>query len=171
MPSKSLHYQVIDPTIAALHASRKPVRYLRAARGTGKTTAMLSDLAGQAFAMPPSSDGIRYSRFLITRTSYRDLEQSAVKSYKERFEGTAGFRNISNKEPWYGGISMKLKDGTRVESEWVFQAVAPDDYAKLGSQQFTGGYINELSDYSDSQIVNAVMSSCGRYPSKDSFSK
>jgi hypothetical protein len=106
---------------------------------------------------------------LITRTSFRDLELSAVSTYKERFEGVPGFGNIAGREPWSAKINMALPDGTRVESEWVFLAIAPDDLAKLGSMQFTSAYVNELSDYPSEDIISATMGSCGRYPPRDSF--
>jgi hypothetical protein len=130
----------------------------------------MMDLYVAATTMPPQADGVRRSAFLITRTSFRDLELSAVKSYIERFGGTPGMLPITNREPWQAGMDMDLPDGTRVESTWTFLAVPPEDTTtKLASQQYTGAYINEIIDFSDSTIINSVMASCGRYPSRDGF--
>lgn len=170
MNQKNLNYRAADREIAAFHRCKKPISGIRAARGTTKSTAAQMQIFADSLAMPPCADGVRRSSWLITRTSFRDLELSAVATYRERFEGVPGMLNISGREPWMAGIDMLLPDGTRVLSTWIFLAVAPDDYAKLGSMQFTGAYINELSDYTDPGIVAAVMGSCGRYPSRDSFS-
>ncbi len=167
---RSLTYVAVDAVIKAFHEDQSPVAVIRAARATTKSTACQIQLFTEAMLMPPQEDGVRRSAFLITRTSYRDLEQSAVATYKERFEGVVGMRPLSGREPWSGGISMKLPDGTQVESTWLFMAVPPDDLGKLGSMQFTSAYINELMDYQEPGIVSAVQGSCGRYPSKDGFS-
>lgn len=171
MSQKSLNYKAACKDIAAFHACKKPVSGIRAARGTTKSTAAQMQIFADALAMPPQADNVRRSSYLITRTSFRDLELSAVATYKERFEGVPGMLPIAGREPWTAGIRMNMPDGTRVESDWIFLAVAPDDYSKLGSMQFTGSYINELSDYGDAGIVAAVMGSCGRYPSKDGFAR
>jgi hypothetical protein len=106
---------------------------------------------------------------LVTRTSYRDLEQSACKSYTERLVGTPGVSPLSGYQPWNGQIRLDLPDGTKVESDWLFMAVADDDTAKLGSMQFSRAYLNELIDWKSPNIINAILASSGRYPSKDGF--
>lgn len=169
LPQKNLTYKPADAVLARFHASQKPVKIIRACRGSGKSTTALIDVYAEATRIPPQADGVRRSAWLITRTSYRDLEQSACKSYTERLVGTPGVLPLSGREPWNGGIRLDLPDGTTVESDWLFMAVADDDLGKLGSMQFTGAYCNELMDWSGPSIVNAVLASCGRYPSKDGF--
>lgn len=167
-----LDYRPPDKIVQSFHHSRKPVAGIRAARGTGKTTSCLMELAVQADQMPPQKDGVRRSRFLITRTVYGDLFDTAVKSYKERCEPLSNmFLPITHREPWYGGMKYKKPDGTSVESEWVFKAFAQDDLGKLASDQYTGAYINEIIDWSTPDVISNVMGSCSRYPTKDNFSK
>lgn len=170
MTSKNLVYKAACKDIEAFHKCKKPISGIRAARGTSKSTAAQVQLFVDAQAQPPCADGVRRSRMLITRVSFRDLQLSAVSTYKERFEGVPGFGDITGKEPWYAEINMSMPDGTRVESQWVFLAVPPDDLEKLGSMQFTSAYINELPDYPSVDIIASVMGSCGRYPPRDSFS-
>lgn len=167
---RSLVYVAVDQVIKRFHESQAPVAIIRGARGTTKSTACQIQMFTEAMLMPPQADGVRRSAFLITRTSYRDLEQSAVATYKERFGGVTGMRPLGGREPWTGGIDMTLPDGTRVESHWLFMAVPPDDLGKLGSMQFTSAYINELMDFPAAAIVTAIQGSCGRFPSKDGFS-
>jgi hypothetical protein len=166
-----LTYNVADEVLRDFHKCTKVVRGIRAARGTSKSTACQIELYIRAIQMPPQKDGVRRSRFLITRSVYGDLYDTAVKTYIERFNNVYGFLPIKGNAPWYGGISMKLADGTSVESEWVFKAFAEEDLNKLGSDQYTGGYINEIIDYQAPSIVTSVLGSCARYPSLDNFPK
>lgn len=167
--SGELRYNVADSVLRDFHACKNVVRGIRAARGTSKSTACQIELYKRSIQMPPQKDGVRRSRFLITRGVYGDLYDTAVKTYIERFNNVYGFLPIKGNAPWYGGISMPLKDGTRVESEWVFKAFAEEDLNKLGSDQYTGGYINEIIDYQTPSIVTSVLGSCARYPSLDNF--
>ena len=114
--SRSLVYTAVDQVIKKFHESQAPVAVIRGARGTTKSTACQIQMFTEALLMPPQADGVRRSAFLITRTSYRDLEQSAVATYKERFEGVTGMKPLGGREPWTGGIDLALPDGTRVES-------------------------------------------------------
>ena len=168
---KGLTYSPPDLVLASMHSSDKLVRVVRACRGSGKSTSMFFELFGMAVAMPPQADGVRRSEFLISRTTYRALQESTVKSYIERFAGVQGMRALSGFQPWQGGISLALPDGTQVESAWNFMAVGPDDLDKLGSYQCTAAWVNELADYPSGEIINAVLASTGRYPSKDGFAQ
>jgi hypothetical protein len=57
-----------------------------------------------------------------------------------------------------------MSDGTKMNAEFIFLAVAkPDDYENLKSLELTGGFINECGAM-DGDIVGAVMSRLGRYP-------
>jgi hypothetical protein len=167
--SGQLKYNVADDVLRDFHACTSVVRGIRAARGTSKSTACQIELYKRAIEMPPQRDGVRRSRFLITRGVYGDLYDTAVKTYIERFNNVYGFLPIKGNAPWYGGISMPLRDGTKVESEWVFKAFAEEDLNKLGSDQYTGGYVNEIIDYQSPSIVTSVLGSCARYPSLDNF--
>ena len=169
--SKQLVYNVADSVLESFHASKSIVRGIRSARGTGKSLACQMELYLRALSMPPQKDGVRRSRFLITRTVYQDLYETAVKTYISRFSNVYGMLPIAGGGPWTGGIKMKLSDGTTVESEWLFKAFDDDSLSKLTSAELTAGYVNEFMDYQSVEIINAVLASCARFPSFDNFPK
>jgi hypothetical protein len=58
----------------------------------------------------------------------------------------------------------RLEDGTEMNAEFVFMAVAkPQDYENLKSLELTGGFINEAGAL-DYEVVTTVLSRLGRYP-------
>jgi len=168
---KNFEYVPPCPDIAAFHACEDPVLGIRGPRGGGKSVACQSQIIADALTMPPCEDGVRRSHFLITRASYRDLELSALATWKQRTEGMAGIVPVQGREPWVSGIKMKLPDGTSVDCKVTFQAVPEIDLDKLASQEFTSAILNEASDYTTPDVLSTIRGSLNRYPSKTLFSK
>ena len=113
--SSQLIYNVIDEVIESFHADDHLVRGIRAARGTGKSMSCLIELYLKALSMPPQKDGVRRSRFLITRTIYQDLKDTALSSWVEKMANVYGVLPVSGGGPWTSGIKMPLKEFLKTE--------------------------------------------------------
>jgi hypothetical protein len=156
------------------HASDAFVRIVMGPRGSGKSHSCQAELFRQALEMPACEDGVRRSRYVVIRNSYRALETSALATHRVMFAGLEGFSDVEiavGREPWRSFLRMPLPDGTRLDSEWLWLALDSLTYDKLRSTEYTGAYINEIAhDFADTTIVTKVIESAGRYPPKHMFS-
>jgi hypothetical protein len=166
----NLTYNVLDDELARFHKDQTSlVRIIAGCVGSGKSTATQVELFMQSLAMPPQKDKVRRSRHLITRTTYRDLERSALATSRSFF-GRSAYVTFSGAEPWVMTIKIPiLADGTSVHAEFIYMAVDELSFDKLKSVELTSALINEISDYQTSQIINTLLTRIGRYPSKEDF--
>jgi hypothetical protein len=142
-------------------------RGIMGARGTGKSgTCIMEGLRG-ASTQNVSRTGLRRSRFLVLRDTYRQLETTTIPSFKKwlgavsRIHGNYPIRAITR-------IPSLQHDGTAVEMETVFLAMDGENIIQnLQSLETSFAWINEARAIENPSIVNMVLASCGRYPSKD----
>jgi hypothetical protein len=162
----SLNYKAADPVIAAFHASKKKIRYLRGSRGSTKTTATIMELWHLACTIRPCLDGVRRSRMLIVRDTYPNLDRTTLKSVKM---WVGQFGHGGNTLPPTMYFNLTLPDQTRVESEWRFIAISDEaQFDDFRSLELTGAWINEAVSLPPS-IIGEIMGSLGRYPGKNMF--
>jgi hypothetical protein len=174
-PAKALlDYKCCDPILADFHASLADVRLISGCRGSGKSQASQVELFRLGMDMPPQADGVRRSRYVIVRSSYRALEMSALATHKQLFASMKGWNGseiAAGREPWRSTFRIPLPDGTRIESEWLWLAVDDLSFDKLRSVEYTAWYANELcGDHNDLTIITKLQESAGRYPPKSGFS-
>ena len=151
-PSKTVREFMLDDSL---------VRAIMGPYGSGKSVGCVMELARRAAAAPKCADGIRRSRFLIVRNTFRMLNDTTIKTVFEWLPPERAGRWVASKN------TFLLKFGD-VESEWMFRALEnPDDIRNLLSMELTGAWINEYREIDPSVFVNLV-GRLGRYrPDKD----
>lgn len=124
---------------------------------SGKTTGMIFELVRRAIQTPPGEDGIRRSRWLITRLTMPQLKDTVLKSWLTWFpDGKLGKWRSQDSTYW-----LKFND---VEAEILFRPLESEaDVARVLSLELTGAWIAESRDLPVSMISD-IRGRCGRFP-------
>lgn len=130
----------------------------------------------QACEQEPDFDGVRRSRWIVTRDTYKELRETTIRTWLEWFpENEWGV--FIRAEPGYHQLrkykngSWHLRDhpsgdGTKVDCEVIFLAIPDADVAEavLASYEITGFFRNE-AQFCEKAIIDELLSRCSRYPS------
>ena len=133
--------------------------------GSGKSSSCCVEVVRRAVQQKPSQDGIRRSRWLITRNTYPELKSTTIKTWQTWFP-----ENVAPMK-WDAPISSTMSipdigDGTGVELEVYFMALdRPTETGKLRSLELTGAWMNESSEQ-PKEIFDMLTQRVGRFPSK-----
>lgn len=133
--------------------------------GSGKSTGLnWQVIFAAARMMPPCKDGVRRSKWAFIRGTYDELKQTTYDLWMSWF---GHFGNVkATLKPLEYTTQFYDKDGL-IELKIVFLALDKVlQYKKLRSSNFTGAYINEVSE-SPEGIIYQVLARTGRYPSTD----
>ena len=147
-----------SPILSKFHKSNALVRGVMGPRGSGKSTGMSAELYRRA-SEQEKFRGKRQSRWAIIRNTYRELQDTTLKTWLKWFpENTFGDFN-------YGNMVHKISIGD-LESEFLFRALdRPDDIKKVLSLELTGAWINEAREVPLS-VIQGLLDAIGRYPAK-----
>lgn len=152
-----------SPTMRKFHRSNAFVRAVMGPIGSGKSVGCIADLLVKAHAQEPNSEGVRSTRWVIIRNTYRELQDTTIKTFHDWVPESAGYWSKMNLT---FTLEQRQPDGTRVHAEFMFRALdRPNDVKKLLSLEITGGFINEAREV-PKQVVDMLQGRCGRYPSK-----
>ena len=150
-------YLPAGPTIEAFHNDFRFVKLIIGSFGSAKSTACCFDLFFNAQLQKKQQDGKRRSRYAVVRESYRELEDSTLRTFKQWFGRFGDFKVSSN--------TFFLKYGP-VEAEFLFRALdRPDDVEKLFSTEYTKAWVNEARSIPRA-ILDGLTGRVGRYPSE-----
>ena len=148
-----------SPTGAAVIESQKKYTFIIGPVGGAKTTACLFKILYQAKRQRANpADGVRYSRFAVIRSTNRQLFDTTLKSFFDWFPpGIAGDWQATQKT-----FIFKFDD---VHCEVMFRPLdTAADVSNVLSLELTGAMFDEFVEI-PREIVDAVESRCGRYPS------
>jgi len=137
--------------------------------GCGKTSCSLNKFARRATLQEPHpADGVRRTRWLTIRDTYRNLEKSTISSWKHWWPtNKRTWRGGGNGEPAFATQSWTLPDGTTVEMEVVFAAVGENNIEEFaGGFEITGFHIGEAADLPE-EVYMKLLERAGRYPAVD----
>lgn len=127
---------------------------------SGKSVAAAGCIYAAMCMVPRWHKGLRKSRWLVTRNTYPDLEQSTIPTWLHWFpESTYGKFSWSEPYTHY----MKFKD---VEAEVVFRSFEddrPDTLKSLRSTEWTGAWVNE-GQFMPRRLIMEMSDRTGRYP-------
>jgi hypothetical protein len=157
------------PTVARFLSSNAFARVVKGPVGSGKSTGCVMEIPRRAIEQAPF-DGVRRSRFLIMRNTYRELEDTTRKTFEQWVPAIGGewqesFGDWQEKDFQFE-MRFALPDGTTVESDVLFRSLdRAQDIRKLLSLELTGAYVNELREI-PKQAIDVLESRLGRYPSK-----
>jgi hypothetical protein len=120
--------------------------------GSAKTTACIFKLFQNAATQTPSKDGIRRTRFVISRTTYAQLKTTVL------LDVQYWLRPVIR---WRPSDSLILIDQPPIYSEWFFIPLeSPDDQRRLLSMQLSGAWFNEAREVP----MELIWSAAGRIP-------
>lgn len=125
---------------------------------SGKSAGCSVEIVRRAMEQPPSEDGIRRSKWAVIRNSYRQLEDTSVRTFCDWFP-TQHFGDFKQSDMKY---TIKALPG--VELEILFRALdRPDQVDNLLSLELTGAWVNEAREVPWT-IIQALIGRVGRYP-------
>ena len=147
------------PTGARFHKSDAFIRIIMGPIGSGKSVAGCWEIFRKACAQEPYK-GIRRSRWVIVRNTYRELIDTTINTYNDWFSDIGYWRKMDMKHV----VEMPLEDGTEVRYEVLFRALdKPEDIKKLLSLELTGGFLNEAREIPKA-VLDMLIGRVGRYP-------
>lgn len=148
-----------NPVLGAFADDRTFMRGLMGPFGSGKSSACIMNLIEISMEQKPGPDGIRRSRWAVIRNTYRQLEDTAIRTVHDwlppRWFGK-----------WRVGDHSYLITGIEgCEIELLFRALdRPDHVNNLLSLELTGAWVNEAREI-PWPIIEALQGRVGRYPS------
>ena len=150
-------YLCSGPTIEDFHECSKFVKGIMGPFGSGSSVACCHDLYYNMTLQHKQADGKKRSRYAVVRGTYRELEDSTIRTWLEWFQRFGDIKISTNSVQFlYGDI----------ESEIMFRALdKPDDVKKLLSTEYTKAWINEAREVPEA-ILEGLTGRVGRYPAK-----
>lgn len=143
------------PTVAAFMKSQAFGRLIAGPVGSGKTTGCLFEIFRRACEQSPAPDGLRYTRFAITRQTLKQLKDTVLKDITSWLDGIANYKVSDN--------TIYIHAGD-VRSEWILIPLEDlVDQRRLLSMQLTGAWMSECIEQ-DIALVAPLSGRCGRYP-------
>jgi len=124
---------------------------------SGKSFASIMEILLKAHEHKPGPSGIRKSRWVVVRNSYRELQDTTIKTFNDWVPNELG-------EWTYTTLTFLLKFND-IECEILFRALdRPRDVKKLLSLELTGAFLNECKEI-PKPIFDVIQGRVGRYPS------
>lgn len=162
MKAKRIVYTA-TPTLSRFHRSAAKVRGVRGPVGSGKSTGMSAEITIRANQQAPSPiDNISRTRFAVVRNTYRELEDTTLKTWMDWFEPAGEFNY--NDMAFYFRERKSENGRPGFQCEVLFRALdRPKDVKKLLSMELTGIWFNEAREIPKS-IIDAADDRIGRYP-------
>ena len=115
----------------------------------------------------PDFDDVRRTRWIVSRTTYKELRETTIKTWLDWFPENEWGQFI-RAEPGYHHLKRDHPsgDGTRIDCEVIFLALPDADVAEsvLASYEITGFFYNECQ-FVDKAVIDELLSRCSRYPS------
>lgn len=150
-------------TTKKFHTSDAFVRALLGPIGSGKSVACVMEMMLKSTKQKPSPQGIRKTRWVVIRNTYRELVDTTIQTFQDWFPESLG--TFLRKDMKFT-IKQDLPDGTVLHVEFLFRALdKPQDIKKLLSLEVTGGWINEVREIPKA-ILDMLIGRLGRYPNK-----
>ncbi len=112
----------------------------------------------------PGPDGVRRTRWAIVRNTYRELEDTTMKTWFDWFPEEV-FGELVKGDKAHRIVTAGA-DGYPVHAEVLFRALdKPSDIKKVLSLEVTGAWVNEARELPRG-LIQALRERCGRYPAK-----
>jgi len=154
---------VPSPTMIKFHEDDKFVRALIGPIGSGKSVACVMEMLRKSFSQKPNHEGIRKTRWVVVRNTYRELNDTTMQTFFDWFPEKLG--KLLKKDMKFFVKLPHPDNETIAEIEFLFRALdKPDDIKKLLSLEVTGGWLNEVREIPKA-ILDMLIGRLGRYPS------
>lgn len=156
------HYKP-NHTGLLFHKSEKLVRGYRGPVGNGKSVACIQELRRLGQDQWPNSDGLRKTKPVIVRNTYKELESTTLATFKQWYP--TQISTVVGKPP-IATVGYILPDLTEVSMEVLFIAMdTAEDVSKLLSLECSSVFMNEARELPYA-VVTAARERIGRFPSE-----
>lgn len=151
-----------NSTFAKVHQDPNKYLFIRGPVGSGKSSGAIWHCFLNSLLQLPQQDGVRRSRYAVTRASYPQLKSTVIKSWQSWYKNQV---DVVYDMPIRGRMFFPHPDGqTNVDLELVFIALDRDeDVQKLQSLELTGAHMNEAAEQPRA-IYQMLKSRVSRYP-------
>ena len=148
-----------EPTLSKFHACDSFYRGIRGPVRSGKSTGMSIEIMNRAAQQRPGQSGIRRTRFVVIRNTYRELEDTTLRTwlmwFPEDIFGAFNRRTMTH--------VLQVND---IYIEVLFRALdRPEDVAKLLSLEVTAAWVNEAREVPKA-IIDVLGDRVEQYPPK-----
>ena len=148
------------PTIKSFSNSNAFMRCLVGPFGSGKSSGCVVEIVDRALKQKPGPDGIRRTRWIVVRNTYRQLSDSTIKTFLQWLP-PIHFGNFRQSDHSYDILAFP-----DTEIQVLFRALdRPDMVGNLLSLEVTGGWVNEAREVPWA-IIEALQGRVGRYPAQ-----
>jgi hypothetical protein len=152
---------VTPPTVGRFMLDDAFVRLIMGPVGSGKSAGCFMELLRRARLQDPDSQGIRKTRMAIVRNTLQQLRQTCLADIQQWLSPIAHFKVTDATIQ----VRFPLKDGTRVESDWMLIPLdTKADQQRLLSLNLTGAWVSEFREIK-MDIIDALSGRLGRFPS------
>jgi len=165
-PPQIISFSYVEvPTILKFAQDDSFIRGLCGPFGSGKSSGCVTEIIRRAMAQEPGPDGVRRTRWAVIRNTYRQLEDTTIKTFMD-WVPHEKLGNYRKGDHTYVIDKLRAPDGGKVEIEVLFRALdRPDQVDNLLSLELTGAWVNEAREVPKT-IIDALGGRVGRYPSK-----
>lgn len=126
--------------------------------GSGKSSACVIEILARGLAQKPGPDGVKRTRWIVIRNTYRQLADSTIKTFFQWLP-PAQFGEYKQSTNTY-----LINAFENTEIEVIFRALDRVDHVgNLLSLEVTGGWVNEAREV-PWPIIEALQGRVGRYP-------
>lgn len=146
------------PTLKAFSQSNAFLRGLMGPFRSGKSSACVVEIVKRAQAQKPGPDGKRHTRWIVVRNTFRQLEDTTIKTFFQWLP------------PIHFGDYRQTKHDYHIHGfegcdiEVMFRALdRPDHVKNLLSLEVTGGWVNEAREVPWA-VIEALQGRVGQFP-------
>jgi len=134
------------PVASAFIQSDAPVSVIVGPVGSGKSSATVIKLMRLILGTPPGADGVSRSRTIIVRNTYRELEDSVIKTFFAWVPQSSG--------EWSpGSLTWRLDVPGRCQHDVMFRSFdSAGDVGKLLSTEYSYGMLSEARELPEELI-------------------
>lgn len=152
------------PTIQNFMDSDAFFRGLMGPFGSGKSSGCVMEIPQRGVQQKPLADGVRRTRFAVIRNSYRQLEDTTIRTFMQWLPPYQFGEWLPSKHQYTIRALKAEGDDRGAEIEVLFRALdRPDQLGNLLSLDLTGAWVNEGREVPWA-IFEALEGRVGRYP-------
>jgi len=163
----NLVYEPDGEVLTAYFWDRGKLSIIQGPIGSGTSTCSCHRIWALACEQEADVDGVRRTRWIVTRDTYKELRETTIKTWLEWFPENEWGPFIRS-EPAFHHLKREHPsgDGTKVDCEVIFLALPDPDQAEavLASYEITGFFRNE-GQFCEKAVIDELLSRCSRYPS------
>lgn len=165
--SDAMNYIPPGPVSAAYLQDRSGVCAIMGPVGSAKTSTTVMKLARISSEQRRSPiDGVRYTKWMVVRDTYRNLNRTTVKTFKTWMPKAAGNWTGGGSDPAIFHMRARLVDQSIMDMLVEFVALGDNSIEDVArGWEGTGIWLNE-ADLLPPDVFSYLYGRCGRYPSK-----